>query len=183
MARFCVLLLLVLASPALAGNPGVDFTAMPVGLQAWYQGSENRRWVDVYIGMQGGHHVMERRRNSAYGALMETRHYNAQGHEVLRISEKGWERRFAPRNCMRVMGPCKAQVSDSRTGDHIVHGTMHRAGDTYYFKWQATGQGNTMRAHYKLGAYNLPTWNRSNDYLVVLTDIVEPSGHPAGFAR
>lgn len=183
MLRFLILFLFAFAAPAWAGNFGVDFTNMPVGLQAWYQGSENRRWVDVYVGQRGGRHVMERRLNSAYGELAETRFYDPQGHEVERHAAAGHWQTFTPRNCIRVLGPCRAEVTDSRSGPHIIHGTMHVDGDTYYYKWVADHHDDTMRAHYRLGAYNLPSWSRSNDYLMVLKDIVEPSGQPAAFAH
>lgn len=183
MWRWFFSIALILSSPALADNPGIDFTSMPVGLQAYYQGSENRRWVDVYIGEQDGLHVIERHRNSAYGELMETRYFDPQGHEVARHEASGRKQTFAPRNCIRILGPCRVEVTDSRSGSHVVHGTMHVGGDTFYYKWVADHHGDTMRAHYKLGAYNLPSWSRSNDYLVVLKDIVEPTGFSAAIAR
>lgn len=162
------------ASAVGADGLGIRFEDMPKGLEIHYQGSQNREWVDVYLGQQGGSYILERHLGSPYGPVSMTRYFNADGHEVER-QEQDRTQHFKPQNCARILGDCVMKVDDSRLGAFTVISHVAQSGNEILQRFETSLKPGQQRAQLRLGPYNLPDWQRSNDYLMILTQMVEPA--------
>jgi hypothetical protein len=67
------------------------------------------------------------------------------------------------------------KVDDSRLGAFTVISHVAQSGNEVLQRFETSLKPGQQRAQLRLGPYNLPDWQRSNDFLMILTQLVEPA--------
>lgn len=150
-------------------NVGIRFGDMPVGLRAVYSNSRGLTWVNEYLGKAGSYYVWEYR-DAADGELLETEYYNENGILHHRVYPDGNGRTFMPHRCIRVLGRCEFEYTNTQGTNGESSHTLTRKGDKFV---SAYPDGDVDQ--YWFGKYNLVTKVDEGNYSHRLIEIIEPS--------
>lgn len=157
-----VIIFLVWAAAAYAEPIGIAFDDISPGTSFHYRDSSDGPFVEIYLGRQGAHHVIERRKGNPYGDTEMLRRFDQRGLELERTYASGRVVRYSPYNCDRAGKACRHFV-DAGRGERRVTTTVEDDGLGLTLSITFEGVPQPKRKYVIYGAYGMIDFLREND--------------------
>ncbi|MCP5087435.1 MAG: hypothetical protein GY952_11605 [Rhodobacteraceae bacterium] len=142
---------------------GIQFDRMPVGTKAYYDSTDNGKWVDVYTGKKRGLYVMKRYKgHNTRGRLVSTVYFDAKGRRTHYTGPRGLRVVFTPYDCDYQFEPCQYKIKirgeayvENGKSSTYTQSTKKEKGQYVATWYRGTEKDNKGGRLFKLGKYNL----------------------------